>query len=91
MTKLTEARIDALIEDMCFFKHKTLTVCVLTLTNGAMVTGESNVIDPSNYDADEGEHYAWKDARQKIWQLEGYAMKRDLCNSQDVSEADGQD
>ena len=78
MNKLTDASIDALISEMHFLKHKTLTVCVLTLTNGTMVTGESNVIDPANYDADEGEHYAWKDARRKIWKLEGYAVKRDL-------------
>ena len=91
MNRLTDARIDALIGGMHFMKYKTLTVCVLTLTNGTMVTGESNVIDPKHYDADAGEHYAWKDARRKIWDLEGYAIKRDLYNSQGVSGADGQD
>lgn len=46
-----------------------------------MVTGESNVIDPANYDADIGRSMSYKDAFGKIWQLEGYAMKRDLMKA----------
>jgi hypothetical protein len=76
-TKLTLERIGQLIAEKDFLTHKTLTVCVLTLTNGAMVTGESNVIDPANYDPDIGREMAYKDAFGKIWQLEGYAMKRE--------------
>lgn len=77
--KLTPEAISDLIEDTNYLTHKTLTVCVLTLVNGAMVTGESNVIDPANYDAEIGREMAFKDAFGKIWQLEGYAMKRDMC------------
>lgn len=80
--KLTTERIAELIESADYLTHKTLTVCVLTLTNGAMVTGESNVIDPTNYDAEIGRKVAYEAAFGKIWQLEGYAMKRDL-NAED--------
>lgn len=76
-SKLTPERITQLIEETDYLTFKTLTVCVLTLSNGAMVTGESNVIDPSNYDPEIGREMAYKDAFGKIWQLEGYAMKRD--------------
>lgn len=76
--KLTLEAIEALIADEHFLTHATLTVCVLTLHNGAMVTGESNVIDPANYDAEIGKEMSRRDAVGKIWQLEGYAMKRDL-------------
>lgn len=75
--KLTSERITQLIAETDYMTFKTLTVCVLTLTNGAMVTGESNVIDPANYNPDIGREMAYKDAFGKIWQLEGYAMKRE--------------
>lgn len=77
-TKLTPEAIEALITDMTYLRHSTLTICVLTLANGTMVTGESNVIDPRNYDERIGREMSYKDAFSKIWQLEGYAMKRDL-------------
>lgn len=76
--KLTIERIAELIVDTDYLTHKTLTICVLTLANGAMVTGESNVIDPDNYDAEVGRKVSYQAAFGKIWQLEGYAMKRDL-------------
>lgn len=79
--KLTAETISSLIEQIDYLTHKTLTVCVLTLKNGAMVTGESNVIDPTNYDADIGREMSYRDAFSKIWQLEGYAMKRDLAKA----------
>ena len=79
--KLTPEIIGGLIDQTDYLTHKTLTVCVLTLKNGAMVTGESNVIDPANYDAEIGREMSFKDAFSKIWQLEGYAMKRDLLAS----------
>jgi len=79
--KTTPEMISSLIASVDFLTFKTLTLCVLTLTNGAMVTGESNVIDPANYDADIGRSMSYKDAFGKIWQLEGYAMKRDLMKA----------
>lgn len=85
MNKLTPEIISGLIEQVDYLTHKTLTVCVLTLKNGAMVTGESNVIDPANYNADIGREMSHKDAVSKIWQLEGYAMKRDLHAAEAVT------
>jgi len=73
--KLTIEAIDALVDHDVYFKHETLTICVLVLKNGAKVTGESNVIDPANHDRTIGERVARKQAIDKIWQLEGYAMK----------------
>lgn len=76
--KLTIEAIHGLIESADYLTFKTLTVCVLTLKSGALVTGESNVIDPANYDPQIGREMSYRDAVGKIWQLEGYAMKRDL-------------
>lgn len=83
--KLTPEIISSLIEQTDYLTHKTLTVCVLTLKNGTMVTGESNVIDPANYDAEIGQQMSYRDAFSKIWQLEGYAMKRDLAKAAEGS------
>ena len=79
LNKLTPEIISSLIEQTDYLTHKTLTICVLTLKNGTMVTGESNVIDPANYNAEIGREMSYRDAFNKIWQLEGYAMKRDLA------------
>lgn len=73
--KLTLDKIDSLIIKTTFYYHGTLTICVLDLVGGANVTGESNVIDSSNYKKSIGEDIAFENARDKIWQLEGYAMK----------------
>lgn len=73
--KLTPADIEALVDHEQFFLSGTLTVCVLDLTNGAKVTGESNCIDPANFDIQIGRDIARKEAIEKIWMLEGYACK----------------
>lgn len=79
-TRLTPDDIEALIDDVEFFQPEgsTLTICVLTLTNGCSVVGTSNVIDPINYVSDLGKSAARANAADKIWELEGYALKRDL-------------
>lgn len=55
-----------------------LTVCCLTLKNGFTVTGESACTSPENFDEEIGQGIAYKNARDKIWQLEGYLLKQKL-------------
>ena len=55
-----------------------LTFCVLILKNGFMVTGESAVASPENFDADIGRKIARQNAEQKMWPLMGYALKESL-------------
>jgi len=83
MNKLTADYLTAQIAASDYLTLDTLTVCVLTMKHGGMVTGESNVIDPANYDADIGREMAYKDAFSKLWQLEGYASKRALLGTED--------
>ena len=52
-----------------------LTFCVLVLRNGFTVTGESACVSPENFDAEIGKKIARDNAVQKIWMLEGYALK----------------
>ena len=55
-----------------------LTICVLTLENGFTVTGESACASPENFDQNIGQKIAFKNAREKIWLLEGYLLKQKL-------------
>lgn len=61
-----------------------LTICVITLQNGFTVTGESACASPENYDKDIGEQIAFNNARDKIWQLEGYLLKEKLYKGESL-------
>ena len=78
--RLTPALIDAAIigTDYHVFDGSCLTVCCLTLTNGFTVTGESACASPENFDAEIGQEVSYKNAREKIWALEGYLLKQKL-------------
>lgn len=77
--RLSPASIDAVIAKKEFHKlTEVLTVCVLTLANGFTVTGESACASPENYNQEIGESIAYKNAREKIWPLEGYLLKQRL-------------
>ena len=80
--RLTPEKIEALIDTWEFLVTDlapTLTICVMRLKNGCVLTGESNCISPENYDPKIGREVARKSAFEKIWGLEGYAMKRELA------------
>ena len=66
-----------------------LTFCVLVLKNGFTITGESACASPENFDADIGRKIARENAKQKIWALEGYALKTRLWEQQANCGIDG--
>jgi len=55
-----------------------LTFCVLELANGFTVTGESACASPENFDPELGRSIARRNAREKIWALEGYLLRQQL-------------
>jgi hypothetical protein len=79
--RVTPQRVDEVIvgEDYHVFPGTTLTVCCLTLANGFTVTGESACASPENFDTDLGRKIARDNAKQKIWALEGYALRDRLA------------
>ena len=79
--RLTPELIDAAIVSEAYhvFVGTTLTVCCLTLANGYHVVGESAAASPSNFDAELGRKIARGNARNKIWALEGYALRSKLA------------
>lgn len=78
--RVTPADLDAKItgEQYHVFPGTTLTVCCLTLANGFAVTGQSAAASPANFDAEVGRKIARADAREKVWQLEGYLLRERL-------------
>lgn len=80
--RVTPAIIDAAIagEEYHIFGGTTLTVCCLTLRNGFTVTGESACASPENFNKELGQKIARENARQKIWALEGYALRERLAS-----------
>jgi hypothetical protein len=78
--RLSPADLDAKITGEMYhvFPGTTLTVCCLMLENGFTVTGEAAAASPENFDAQIGREIARAEARDKIWQLEGYLLRERL-------------
>lgn len=56
-----------------------LTICVITLANGFVVTGESACASPENFDEEVGHKIARANAINKIWPLMGYELRSKLA------------
>ena len=81
--RVTLQRIEEIIvgEDYHVFHGTTTTIALLTLKNGSTVTGESVFVSLENFDSEWGREIARDNAKQKIWALEGYAMRQKLHQS----------
>lgn len=55
-----------------------LTICILLLVNGFTLVGKSAPADPSNFDQEAGEKFAYEDALRQLWPLEGYLLRERL-------------
>ena len=64
------------VEDYVYYN--TMTICVLTLPNGFMCTGESACVSPENFDTEIGRSIARKNALDKVWMLLGYDLKNKM-------------
>ena len=78
--RLTPAHIDSTIKDVAYHvvPGTTTTICSLVLMNGFVVNGESASASPENFNESIGKQIAFDNARDKIWQLEGYLLKQKL-------------
>ena len=78
--RVTPARLEEVIvsEQYHVFPNTTFTSCLLTLANGYTVLGESACASPENYNAELGRKTARENAKNKIWQLEGYLLREKL-------------
>lgn len=73
--KIAKEELEALIKTEFYIvvPESTMTLCVLELANGFRVTGESACLNPADFDAELGRKYAYEDAFNQLWKLEGYA------------------
>ena len=74
---LNEESILDLIETESYhhFEGTTTVTCLLTLKNGAHVLGYAMCVDLDEFDFNIGMSVAKDKAINKIWKLEGYALK----------------
>lgn len=56
-----------------------MTIAIVVLKNGFVVTGESAPADPGNFDPELGKKLAHKAAVVKMWPLEGYLLREKLA------------
>jgi hypothetical protein len=86
--RVTLASIDSKIVAAAYWvpDGTTLTICVLTLANGFNVIGSSACVSPENFNVEIGREIAFKNARNEIGQLEGYALAERLHVSAQVQD-----
>ena len=56
----------------------TTTVCQLHMVNGYVILGTSGCVDPAKFNKALGEKYAYEDAINKAWPLEGYLLAEEM-------------
>lgn len=75
---ITYERVQALLEasdwhDMKLGRKTTVVVC--TLPSGFEIVGSASCVDPAAYDHDLGVSIAMRRVRERVWELEGYALQ----------------
>ncbi len=85
--RVTADSIKAKIRHVSYIVHEHLTLCILELENGFFVVGQSAPASPANFDADVGKRYSYDQAFNKVWELEGYALRCRLHDEQQANDA----
>lgn len=85
--RLTPAHIDSVIKNISYYivPNTTTTICSLELMNGFVVNGESAAVSKENFNKQIGREVAYNNARDKIWQLEGYLLKQKLFEREQIA------
>lgn len=78
--RLTPGDIDRVIisETYTILPSGKAMVCEITLVNGYTVRGESACVSKENFDEGIGRKIAFENARNKVWELEGYLLQNKL-------------
>lgn len=64
-----------------------ITFCVLILKNGYKISGVNHSgVSPENHDPELGRKLAYENARNKVWELEGYLLKEKLNHKIKIQE-----
>ena len=78
--RLKPSDIDAVIRDVTYtmLPSGKVMVCEITLVNGFAVRGESATVSKANFNQEIGREMSYKNAREQIWQFEGYLLQQRL-------------
>ena len=81
--RVDSARIDKVIvgETFTVLPSGKVMVCELTLLNGFTVRGEAATVSKGNFNIEIGKSISRTNARDKVWELEGYLLQEKLYNS----------
>lgn len=78
-TKVTAEQVDEIMNNakvMISTEFGKCTVVTVKLPNGFTITESSGCVDPANYDVHLGAEICLKRIRNKVWELEGYALQK---------------
>lgn len=83
-TTVTNEYIESRIRDVNYHRipDTTITICIIRMVNGYSVTGESACVSAANFDSALGKKYAYDNAMEKLWPLEGYLLAEQLRTTQ---------
>ena len=83
-TSITSADIDEILAELgpSDISVQTLfrkcTVVSVQLKNGFVITESSACVDPANYNQETGKNICMQRIRDRVWELEGYALQKKL-------------
>lgn len=89
--RLTPSDIDAAIigETFTTLPSGKVMVCELTLRNGFTVRGEAATVSKANFNEEIGQKISRENARNKVWELEGYLLQERLASQPKAQPAPG--
>ncbi|MBQ8057892.1 MAG: hypothetical protein IJ275_06130 [Ruminococcus sp.] len=62
--------------------YDKVTIVSCKLPNGFVITEASGAVDPANYDVNIGREICMERIRNKLWELEGYALSKKLAEKE---------
>lgn len=79
--KIQRSELEALITEIRYTRLDGTTKTFAHVFIGEFsVTGESACLNPADFDKELGEKYAFENAFEKLWQLEGYHRAREAMD-----------
>lgn len=58
------------------------TLVVFTTKEGFVITESSSCVDPANYDVEMGKDICMSHIKNKLWELEGYRLQKDIYKAE---------
>lgn len=81
---ITQKDIDAIMASAKIeteTKMDKCTVVTVQLANGFVLIASSACVDPANYNEEMGKEICLNKIKDKLWELEGYCLQKELANA----------